>query len=396
MSNVPCSRLLLPFPNTRLWIGVSFALTATISGCARSEEFDVQVLEEYKSLVIGGTHDTSLTRVSSIALGPDGLLAIAQPDESTVKIFDSTGALIRQVGQQGVGPGDFQSPRIIGWRDTLLWVRDDPLRRISFFSYGDDYVAELRIPSGVLGGGRYVIQAAVPWVDTSLGAVASFISPAQRESRHHSIPLLRLDLDPFVVDTIAYLHASGPFQYSFDTTNGRLSGRQPISDMTIWDFDPRFARALLLDRLVDHPRASSGVYLTAVGPAGDTLWSRGLPYDHLRHPYTQRRQLIAQYAALLNLPPRVVSDELWLPRHRPAVTAMLAGEGGHIWIRIASLSTDERIWWDRLTPEGHLSESFALPVGESIRYATPSAIWTARDAGLDGFIVTKYDLPNPR
>ena len=376
---------------TRFRFLAASALVLLFPGCGSKLEPESPTIEVEGTLSIGGGRlGVELTRVSTVAVGPGGLLAIAQPDDHEIQLFDAAGRFLRRIGREGEGPGEFQAPQMLGWRDDHLWVRDDALRRVSFFTPVGELVGEIRIPPIVLGGGQYLLRSAVPWVGNSFGGIAAIASPIQGESTTvHVIPILRIDFEPIIVlDTIGYLRSSGPFRFSLTDSDGTRSGRQPISDLTIWQFDRSLQRLLLLDRPVGFSTRDQGVQLTAVDPIGDTLWTRLLPYQSLPITRRERAAMVRRYADLLQIPSRDVREALWLPRFRPSITSMMVSEDGHIWIRVESQEALNQ--WDRLTPAGDIDGTLYLAPGERIVSAGESVLWTARDEGLSGFVVSSY------
>lgn len=66
-----------------------------------------------------------------------------------VFLFDSSGALIRRVGRQGAGPGEFaQGNGIAALPDTGIAVLDSQNSRVSFFSANGDFRSSFLIPAG--------------------------------------------------------------------------------------------------------------------------------------------------------------------------------------------------------------------------------------------------------
>lgn len=79
--------------------------------------------------------DTPIVRVSGLAVRSDGLIALSDVSEGTVKLFSSTGTLRRIIGRKGDGPGEFRAPRLLRWtEDGTLSVVDVQLRRLQVFA----------------------------------------------------------------------------------------------------------------------------------------------------------------------------------------------------------------------------------------------------------------------
>lgn len=71
--------------------------------------------------------------ISEVLPGDDGNMFVADSWLSKVIVFDSTGAFVRQIGQQGRGPGDFESVRALRIQGENLYTLDTNLQRVTSF-----------------------------------------------------------------------------------------------------------------------------------------------------------------------------------------------------------------------------------------------------------------------
>jgi hypothetical protein len=69
---------------------------------------------------------------SSIAVDDQGRLYVADEKPTDIKVFDSTGALVRIIGREGDGPGEFRSA-YIAIRGNRLLAHDPAAQRTTFF-----------------------------------------------------------------------------------------------------------------------------------------------------------------------------------------------------------------------------------------------------------------------
>ena len=64
-------------------------------------------------------------------------------------LFDSSGTLVRRIGRQGSGPGEFsQGNGMIAMADTGIAFLDAQSARISFFTANGDFRTSVPVPSG--------------------------------------------------------------------------------------------------------------------------------------------------------------------------------------------------------------------------------------------------------
>ena len=70
-----------------------------------------------ESLRIGSIDgDDALSDVIDIAIGPSGEIYVVQAFVPSVSVFSPGGELLRTIGREGSGPGDFEAgPRSVEW-----------------------------------------------------------------------------------------------------------------------------------------------------------------------------------------------------------------------------------------------------------------------------------------
>ena len=86
------------------------------------------------SLVIGSldeAEDNGLYRVRGALRLPDGRIAVADDGSRELRIYGANGALVRKLGGEGEGPGEFNSVILIGLLGDSLVAVDRRLRRVS-------------------------------------------------------------------------------------------------------------------------------------------------------------------------------------------------------------------------------------------------------------------------
>lgn len=94
--------------------------------------------------------DTSLfTEVSEFDVGQDGRLWVFDRPSNTILLFAPDGQLIRRIGRQGAGPGEFNSSNgMVSRPDGGLAIWDARNGRISFLDSIGDYRAAWLVPTG--------------------------------------------------------------------------------------------------------------------------------------------------------------------------------------------------------------------------------------------------------
>ncbi len=104
--------------------------------------------------IAGSTADLSVIRgTQSVALHPSGLVAVAQPQDYRILLFQQ-GRQAAAVGRQGEGPGEFAGINAIGWSGDTLWVRHGSFGNagVELFSRSGVWARSLTMPRSFADG----------------------------------------------------------------------------------------------------------------------------------------------------------------------------------------------------------------------------------------------------
>lgn len=127
----------------------------------------------------------------SVAVSTTGLIAVAQRSPVSVTVFDTTGRLLRTVGREGAGPGEFLYPFVAFHRDTLV-IGDGKQRRIVLYDARSGRLLT-----------QYVIDAsAVGATVDAEGRVYQLSTRSTFLRGGTGISLLRYRLDGRFIDTV--------------------------------------------------------------------------------------------------------------------------------------------------------------------------------------------------
>ena len=109
----------------------------------------------------------SLIMAMGITIGPDDKLYVADRSNHRIQVLDKNGSFIRKFGSNGTAPGQFYSPRSVGFLpDGNLVVRDE--RRLHWFQSDGSFIKRHRENDSELGAG---------YIATSLtGEIITFCS----------------------------------------------------------------------------------------------------------------------------------------------------------------------------------------------------------------------------
>lgn len=100
---------------------------------------------------IGATEEDDaylFTRVVTAARLDTDELVVAEFTTNDLRVFDSTGQLVRRIGRRGRGPGEFQQLSWVGVTPTgFIGVHDGTIRRLTRFSSGGELLGIADLPS---------------------------------------------------------------------------------------------------------------------------------------------------------------------------------------------------------------------------------------------------------
>ena len=89
--------------------------------------------------------------VTSVALGPDGEVYVADGRNFEVRVFGLDGAHRRTFGREGEGPGEFEALSSLAWAGDLLLTLDPMLGRIGEWSGEGEWLGQRRTRGRITG-----------------------------------------------------------------------------------------------------------------------------------------------------------------------------------------------------------------------------------------------------
>jgi hypothetical protein len=134
---------------------------------------------------------------SSIAVDDQGRLYVADEKPTDIKVFDSTGALVRTIGREGDGPGEFRSA-YIAIRGNRLLAHDPAAQRTTLF---DTSGALIRSFHSV---GRYFAPVALDAAGRAVLPLIFMMSEAERDAApKRAFYVARFDTLGNLLDTLS-------------------------------------------------------------------------------------------------------------------------------------------------------------------------------------------------
>ena len=107
-------------------------------------------IEWVEAMIIGDRGDTDIryafTQPSDVTVDARGQIHVVDSRDVSVKVFDASGAYLRELGREGQGPGEFQDPRSIASLPDRVVVGASRNARWSHFDLDGNHIADYAYP----------------------------------------------------------------------------------------------------------------------------------------------------------------------------------------------------------------------------------------------------------
>ncbi len=383
-----------------LYVLVAVSLVPGMMSC-RAQEVERSVSAQSwtatPELRIGSINETgySLTKVSDLVVGSDGAMYVAQPLENLIRIYDREGGLEGSFGRGGAGPGEFQRVKTMGWTRDTLWVRDLALGRISLFTAQGEFVETVAFQHRV---GSFWMSWVGPWGLLADGSVMAGLGRTVVDDRFSALPVLRFSRTGELLDTIFVESRKGNTLLLGDLsdTGFEIVGPQPFSDAQLhaWSADGRFVA--VVNRRVDSESGNPHYTVTKIDFLGDTIFNRDYRYTPVPFGAGTVEEWIDEYldrpsSRRLRLPRSMVREALYVPAHRPPVTALVLGSDSTVWLQEPETQPGVARW-RVLGPDGSVLAFASLPAEFTLFQARRERVWGVEHDELGVPYVVRYRL----
>lgn len=294
-----------------------------------------------------------LSRTVRFAVDRTGRVFAPEPSESTIYVYDSTGAYIGTIGRKGGGPGEFRGTCCAAFDPKgRLWVRDPGGARYNVFEVSSSTVRPVRA--------RPVFVVHLPHSETNLWIALTF-------DRYGSLFDLGYKRDPnspstarllrYLVDTAGTVRNTLelPPQLTAVTPSFEVKSEIPGGIRTMFYPQPYGAKAVRADGpLGDFAMAGTGKYdITWRRADGTVRYAIRRDIDGPSLVDAERRRASAGLAAIAKEARVAVSSlPFGIPERKPPIESL-------------EFDYDGRLWVERHTPLGAPNESDVfLPNGQ--------------------------------
>ena len=354
-------------------------------------------------LIDAATNDLSV--VKALAVSPSGTIAIAQPQDNAIRLFDAMGNPVATLGRTGSGPGEFRGLFAVGWTGDTLWANDRAANRLTFFAATRQVLRTVPWPGrltyappdpSVAGVGFSM----VPWgvfPDGALLAKGLFSSAARRPAwavGQKTSVVLKVRADGQFVRVIAWPPSLDRRCVVEVPLPKGISGGAvgiPFCPTPVDDVAQDGSRVVMVT--FESANRSAGSFRVAVlGELGDTIFSRSVRFTPVPIPKAVADSAIeteVRHAMRPEFVP-VIRDKVKVPSSYPPFRRVLIGRDRGIWIQVASAKSEAR--WLVIDPKGFSRGVVAFPVNFVLKVVEKETAWGV-ETDVDGLqSVSRYTI----
>jgi hypothetical protein len=343
--------------------------------------------------------DMGFTRIGAVAVDHDANVYVMEPEEREIRVYDPQGSLIRRIGRQGSGPGEFESPTAFGMIGDTLWANDIRNRRITLFTRAGELITSFTttpIPIETIPGLSVMVTASGLAKDGTL--TSSWMVAMMRDPPTDTImiPIVRMDTTGAILDTVRHV------PWAFPQRGTIMAGTREIPLPSTpsagpLDYAGPDGSMFALERPLAG-NAQEGVFtVTRIDPAGDTVYR--LPYRYRPRVYDDTvvsgiiRPHAATYAERTGTDADVLEAQLRqalvLPLFQPGIAALKAGQDGSLWLRTADDGAP-LAHWIVLNPDGSARGVVDLPRRATLHWIDGDVSWAAVPDDVDVPWLVRY------
>lgn len=380
-----------------------------LAGCGAADgptASTAPLLAAAPELRIGSVDDpeTALTWISELVVDDEGRIFTAHRQETVVLAHDAAGARLGRIGGPGEGPGEFRGMGGMGLRGDSLWVMDYRLYRITYFAPDGRVLRSVRLPidlgtdrthspprpAGVLPDGR-LYGSPPAW------------SRAVAAGEIRETPVVVMDTTGAAGDTL-FMRPQTVWAVQDPSGFGGFGSyrAQPFADEDLLALSPVHPEYVVVERAVVPDDPSPAFRVARVGFDGDTAFVRSFPYEPVPIDPAAPDSLVTAWAASFResrfpgAPTEAQAAEwarasLYLPAHRPPVTALVPGRDGTTWLRREAADPD-RAEWLVLDADGEPIGRVELPAAFDLKAAERGRAWGMETDELDVPYIVRYAI----
>ncbi len=336
-----------------------------------------------------GTARESVHPAVDALIAPNGDFFATQNEH--VKHYSSAGKLLRVIGRNGDGPGEFRRVARIGISDDTLWAFDIRHQRISVFDNNGAFISSTPNPApttrmelfAVLASGRFLT------VEMEDNTSSSSLETSYVVRLH--------DIGGAVRQELSRLDGTRAFRRVELDGGGSIGVRVPYADRPLVGASPNGRHSVVVE--VPTPTSSTASFLVR------RFDENGDPVSAIRQTLPGARpnrnlvdflveEQVKSLASQRFQHPQLASkirEVMWPPSAWvPAFIRVFAEDDGHVW-----LQSSDQVTWLRLDHESKMQGTIEMPRSTVVLTIGGLDVWCLEfdDDGEPSFV--KYHVTRP-
>jgi len=361
--------------------------TDTLWVTIESAEVPLRAIEDLRIGSVDGPEETTFGYIASVVESEDGVVLIADQMPGAIRVFDTSGTYLRDIGRNGEGPGEYTFPGGLALTpEGRVAVWDFNQHRLSYFAldgtFERSFPVEMRVMVGGPGAGlivdpesRLLLRTAGPMDMTGNGpreAAFSYLRVSPDGEFIDSLTPPRRNvggsLGPFRHETTSAL---SPLGYFVTGRNDRYRLTRPLSDGRTVVFERTVEQIPLAGSEREQWTAYHEEWKSRMNASPDALPERKPVWRSLAVD-DDGRIWVARYQAA---------------EHRPDVVTRAAESFG--WPNVNWI---EPVAFDVLDPRGALIGTVTLPPSAEFMSARGNHLWVSIQGEFDEHYAVRYVL----
>ena len=365
---------------------------------------DAEPLEACEVLRLGAGMNPpewlAFVRTPSLKVGPAGRLHV-QPSGGppVVNVLDENGGLVRTIGGQGEGPGEFNFIGDWGFAGDTLWLQNWPVLHTSFF-HSTGVHLKTEVDDGPPSSMPRLWRTSIPLG----GGRGLYIPPlGETDFRRAELPILVGDRAETSRDTLAVKYS---YTAMFIDDLGTFT-YQPITIPPLHQVQPDGNGVVIADWDPDRP---SRVVLHHYDVNGDALRETGIEaglrpvsagarrafvdegMQKAQGPYDAARRRGEDMPGNLR---NAVESGLLLPEYFAPIRSFFLTRGGSVWLQDPVAPEGHDAQWVVIGPDGATAFRVLAPSGITFSAAHEDRVWGTGVTELDVPHIVLYRLVEP-
>lgn len=353
-----------------------------LAACRTPEQPDVGIPHVDSILPVSYSEGARIGNVDDPVLGFSRIwkVVVSESDEvhvlelraQEVKVFDTRGTLLRRVGRQGQGPGEFGVIQEFGLIGDTLWIHDAASRKISWFNRTGALLFETpgRTIEVATDHPSIVLQA-YPLRPRSDGLIEAGLSFSVQDVAY-SAPVLAFNRDGEVGDTVGVRRFANPgiriAGFSAALPPPQLMPVSPVNlaagEDSIW----------VRWNASDAGREGT-TFVRRVTAAGDTILRQDLRYTPIPVPASVFDSLVdSRRGSFSPSTLETLVRAMEVPPFRPPIRRVHVGADGAVWLALHGEALDVTRWVG-VGPTGEVIGRVDLPTAVTPAFSRGTELW---------------------